>query len=129
MKRFLLIVLGIAALVTASSVFAQSGSGKTNPPGATAPTNQPTPPAGQGDTPSAPTGQTPATDTTAPPAAGTPVQADTGSATSGAAPAAHHATSMPATASNSPLMVVIGIVALLAFTILVVVRRRGAMRT
>lgn len=126
MKRILLAVFGIAALALAGSVFAQTGSGTTDQPGSTAPTYQPPPPADQGSG----TGAQPATDTTSQPAAApapTPMQAGTGSSNApGEAGTTSHSGKLPATASNNPLLALIGVLALGAFTILLVVRRRGA---
>ena len=124
MKRILLAVFGIAALALAGSVFAQTGSGTTDQPGSTAPSYQSPPPADQGSG----TGAQPATDTTSQSAAApAPAPADTGSSTSpGEAGTTGHSKSLPATASNNPLLALIGVLALGAFTILLVVRRRGA---
>jgi LPXTG-motif cell wall-anchored protein len=124
MKRILLAVFGIAALALAGSVFAQTGSGTTDQPGSTAPSYQSPPPADQGSG----TDAQPATDTTSQPAAApAPAPADPGSSTPPSeAGTARHSGSLPATASNNPLLALIGVLALGAFTILLVVRRRGA---
>jgi LPXTG-motif cell wall-anchored protein len=129
MKRILLTVFGIAALALAGSAFAQTGSGATDQQGTTAPSYQP-PPAGQGDgSGTQPAPAQPATDTTSQPdTAAAP--ADTGSsAPPREATTSGRSGSLPATASNNPLMALIGVLALGAFTILLVVRRRGAARS
>jgi len=127
MKRILLTVFGIAALALAGSTFAQTGSGTTDQQGTTAPSYQSPPPAGQGDgTGTQPVPAQPATDTTSQPDAAT-APADTGSsAPPREASTSGHSGSLPATASNNPLMALIGVLALGAFTILLIVRRRGA---
>ena len=124
MRRTFLAVFGIAALALAGSVFAQTGSGTTDQTGSTAPAYQPPPPAD----PAGGTGAQPATDTTSQPAAApAPAPAGTGSSSSpGEAGTAAHAGKLPATASNNPLLALIGVLALGAFTILLVVRRRGS---
>jgi LPXTG-motif cell wall-anchored protein len=135
MKRILPSVFAIAALLLTGSVFAQTGSGTTDQTGTTAPSYQSPPPADQGngtgaqpatDTPSQPASDTTASDTTSEPAAA-PAPADTGSSKPASeAGTAGHSGSLPATASNNPLMALIGVLALGAFAILLVVRRRGA---
>ena len=130
MKRILLTVIGIAALALAGSVFAQTGSSASDQQGTTAPSYQSPPPAEQGDSTGAQPAQTqPATDTTSQ-SGSAAAPADTGStAPSSESGTSDHSKSLPATASNNPLMALIGVLALGAFTILLVVRRRGAARS
>jgi LPXTG-motif cell wall-anchored protein len=129
MKRILLTVFSIAALAMAGSVIAQTNSGTTDQSGSTATADQP-PPSGQGDSTGSPAGSTPpATDTTSPSdAAAAP--ADSAPSTSPKeASSPSRSGSLPATASNNPLMALIGVLALGAFTILLVFRRRGTARS
>jgi LPXTG-motif cell wall-anchored protein len=128
MKRILLTVSGIVALTLAmtlaGSVYAQTGAGAGDQPAA-AQTVQTPPPGGSADNPGARSGQVPATDTTSPSSAA-PVQAQADAPVPAKdAGSSKHEGPLPATASDSPLMALIGVLALGAFTILLVVRRRG----
>ena len=130
MKRILLTVFSIAVLAVEGSVIAQTNPGTTDQPGTTQPADQSPPPSGQGDSTGSTAGSTPpATDTAAQPAAA-PVPADSPSSSSPKeASNPGRSGSLPATASNNPLMALIGVLALGAFTILLVFRRRGAARS
>jgi LPXTG-motif cell wall-anchored protein len=130
MKRLLLAVVGIVALALAGNAIAQTGSGTTDQTGTTAPTYQTPPPAPQGDSSGTQPGSTPPAADAAPQPNSAPAPIETGSSTPPReASTSGRPGSLPATASNDPLMALIGVLALGAFTILLVVRRRGAAKS
>lgn len=131
MKRTFLSMVGIAMLAAFGNLMAQTPTGSTTPdqPAVAAPSQTaPGTPVLQQDSPGTQPGS-PADDTTSQPAAAQPAPDSGARAATGTAGHATHSGNLPATASNNPLMALLGAVALAAFTILLVVRRSGPARS
>jgi LPXTG-motif cell wall-anchored protein len=118
MKRTFLTLLCIATLSMVGAVcFAQTDSASTGQPGV----NEPAPaPAGTPVIQDSPSGTQQGS---APPPSNSDVTPPTGDEAAGKAA---QSGTLPATASQNPLMAVIGALSLAAFTFLLVARRRGA---
>jgi LPXTG-motif cell wall-anchored protein len=134
MKRTFLSLFVIAVMAAFGSVMAQTGTNAPDQPAAAMPSSTASgTPVVQQDSPGTQPG-TPAGDTVSQPATEKPATdqpaTDTGTpAASGTAGRATRTGKLPATASNNPLLALLGVVSLAAFTILLVVRRRGDVRS
>lgn len=118
MKRTLLTLLSIAVLSAAGSLcFAQTDPGTAGQPGVSEPASATAGTPVIQDNPSGT--QQGSTPPSSPPDAASPTGDE-------AAGKAAHSGTLPATASQNPLMAVIGALSLAAFTFLLVARRRGA---